>query len=615
MLDLTSCSKDEENGVAAPTEKESGGKDDDGNKDSGKEDDQSVVGPEVVVTVDDSGKADGGHRFQKIDETSFYIDDIKYTAEQGDLVVAGYNEAFFKGAAVIISTLKYQGRTMDVTSIKNEAFKDCKVMTSCVIGNKVTSIGDGAFSGCSSLTLVTINSNSVISHNYDYYSSLKEVFGEQVKEYILGNGVTSIGEKAFYGCSGLTSVTIPNSVTSIENYTFSFCSGLTSVTIPSSVTSIGENSFAGCSGLASIMVENGNSKYDSRENCNAIIETATNTLIRGCKNTIIPNSVTSIGEAAFSGCSGLTSLSIPNSVTSIGYGAFDSCSGLTSVSIPNSVMSIGSYAFYGCSGLTSVTIPSSVTSIGACAFYGCSSLSTVTIGSGVTNIGDYAFSDCSGLQYVYCYAVNPPLTASNAFYDIPISSVTLHVPAESLDAYKSEYPWRSFFTGIQKSETVTWNFQVQDMQLAQEMGLKIAYYDADGSIKKADVTALNNGKFSVKVVADATKEVKMGFAAVWFLTMPAAEYTADSYNFINAITPTIVRTFPDGDRTVQIGVAPYVQTGIYKAQTGSSLQKRINAGYNYVSTFFGYSYSDGSISSISDKELLQALGAVKNSNN
>ena len=165
-------------------------------------------------------------------------------------------------------------------------------------------------------------------------------------------------------------------------------------------------------------------------------------------------------------------------------------------------------------------------------------------------------------------------------------------------------------------ETVTWNFQVQDMQLAQEMGLKIAYYDADGSIKTADVTALNNGKFSVKVVADATKGVKMGFVAVWFLTKPAAEYTAETYNFINAITPTIVRTFPDGDRTIQIGVdAYYTQTGTYKAQTGSFLQRRINAGYNYVSTFFGYSYSDSNTSSISDKELLQALGAVKNSNN
>ena len=165
-------------------------------------------------------------------------------------------------------------------------------------------------------------------------------------------------------------------------------------------------------------------------------------------------------------------------------------------------------------------------------------------------------------------------------------------------------------------ETVTWNFQVQDIQLAQEMGLKMAYYDADGSIKTADVNALNNGKFSVKVVADATKGVKMGFAAVWFLTKPAAEYTADSYNFINTIAPTIVRTFPDGDKTVQIGVAPYTQTGIYqRTQTGSSLQNRINKGMNYVSTFFGYSYSDSNTSSISDKELLKALGVEKNSNN
>jgi len=161
-------------------------------------------------------------------------------------------------------------------------------------------------------------------------------------------------------------------------------------------------------------------------------------------------------------------------------------------------------------------------------------------------------------------------------------------------------------------ETVTWNFQVQDMQLAQEMGLKMAYYDGDGNIKTADVNALNNGKFSVKVVADATKGVKMGFVAVWFLNKPAAEYTADSYNFINTITPTIVRTFPNGDRTVQIGVAPYAQTGIFeKTQTGSSLQNRINKGINYVSTFFGYSYSDSNTSSISDKELLKALGVEK----
>ena len=137
--------------------------------------------------------------------------------------------------------------------------------------------------------------------------------------------VTSIGEDAFLGCSGLKSVTIPNSVTSIGSSAFSFCSGLTN-----------------------IVVQSGNTKYDSRNNCNAIIEKASNTLIAGCKNTIIPNSVTSIGNSAFEGCSGLTSITIPNSVTSIDGFVFRDCSGLTSVTIPNSVTSIGDCAFQNC---------------------------------------------------------------------------------------------------------------------------------------------------------------------------------------------------------------------------------------------------------------------------
>jgi len=165
-------------------------------------------------------------------------------------------------------------------------------------------------------------------------------------------------------------------------------------------------------------------------------------------------------------------------------------------------------------------------------------------------------------------------------------------------------------------ETVTWNFQVKDLQLAQEMGLKLAYYDANGAVKTADVSNLtSDGKFSVQVVADATKDFKMAFVAVWYLTKPAAEYTAASYNFESTITPTIVRTFPSGDKTISVGTAqPYIQTGTLKAQTKESLQKRINAGYNYVETSFAYSYSDGSVSSISKDDLLQALGAVKNGN-
>ena len=181
------------------------------------------------------------------------------------------------------------------------------------------------------------------------------------------NSVTSIGDYAFCGCSGLRSLNIPNSVTSIGVCAFRSCSGLTSVTIPNSVTSIGDYAFDGCSRLTSVT---------------------------------IPNSVTSIADLTFYGCSGLTSVTIPSSVTSIGERAFYGCSGLTSVTIPNSVTSIGSSAFNGCSGLTSVTIPNSVNCIGSQTFEGCSGLTSVTIPSSVTSIGFNAFSGCSNLKKV-----------------------------------------------------------------------------------------------------------------------------------------------------------------------------------------------------------------------
>ena len=208
----------------------------------------------------------------------------------------------------------------------------------------VTSIGDSAFRGCSGLTSVSI-----------------------------GNSVISISERAFWGCSGLTSVSIGNSVTAIGDYTFFGCSGLTSVVIPNSVTSIGEGTFYECSGLTSV---------------------------------VIPNSVTSIGNSVFYGCSGLTSVSIGNSVTSIGNSAFAYCSGLTSVEIPNSVKSIGEDAFWKCYSLKSVEIPNSVTSIGRYAFEDCSGLTSVSIGNSVTSIGYRAFSGCSGLKLAFFNAKN-----------------------------------------------------------------------------------------------------------------------------------------------------------------------------------------------------------------
>ena len=213
-------------------------------------------------------------------------------------------------------------------------------------------------------------------------------------------GLTAIGDSSFCVCSGLTYITIPNSVTSIGESAFYGCSGLTSITIPNSVTSIGKYAFFLCSGLTSIVIENENTVNDSRDNCNAILHTATNKLIAGFQNTIIPKTVTSIGDEAFSGCSGLTSITIPNSVTSIGSYAFYGCSGLTSITIPNSVTNIGDGAFCDCSGLTSITIPNSVTSIGESAFRDCSGLTSITIPNSVTSIGGSAFSGCSGLTSI-----------------------------------------------------------------------------------------------------------------------------------------------------------------------------------------------------------------------
>ena len=329
-----------------------------------------------------------------------------------------------------------------VTSIGGNAFRGCTGLTSITIPNSVTSIGTGAFEACSGLTSVTIPNSVTSIGDYAFYDC------SGLTAITIPNSVTSIGSRAFSGCSSLTSVTIPNSVTTIGSSAFRSCSGLTSVTIPNNVTTIGSNAFQYCSGLTSVKVESGNTKYDSRNNCNAIIESSTNTLICGCKNTTIPNSVTSIGQHAFDGCSGLTSITIPNSVTTIGNYAFLNCSGLTSVTIPNSVTSIGTRAFEdtpffnntndgviylgkalyaykgtmpentnisiregtiticadafsGCSALTSVTIPNSVTTIENSAFSGCSGLTSITIPKSVTSIDGSAFDECSRLKSVH----------------------------------------------------------------------------------------------------------------------------------------------------------------------------------------------------------------------
>jgi hypothetical protein len=327
-----------------------------------------------------------------------------------------------------------------------------------------------AITGTSGDYMLIISDNGAME-NYTYDSpSPWYSYQNDIKTLDIQQGVTSIGDYAFYGCP-ITDVTIPNSVESIGNYAFYSCSDLTSITIGNSVKSIESGAFYGCSDLTAINVDANNPNYSSING--VLFNKLQNELIQ-CPvgktgNYTILNSVTAIGSSAFHDCTGLISITIGNSVTSIGWSAFFGCTGLTSVTIPNSVTSLGNYAFYGCTGLTSVTIPNSVTDIGGRAFSDCSGLTSVTIPNSVTSIGYSAFSGCTGLTSVTipnsvitigyrafydCSSLTsvtnlnpkPQSIDSYTFYSVNINNITLYVPAESVETYKAATVWQDFGT-------------------------------------------------------------------------------------------------------------------------------------------------------------------------
>lgn len=301
----------------------------------------------------------------------------------------------------------------------------------------------------------------------------------QIEKVIIGEGVTGIGNYAFYGCSALRIVEIASTVTNIGNSAFQNCTSLESIDIPDNVTRIGNSAFSNCWRLSSISLPDNMVTIEDYafESCKALTSFSFPTGVEnislgvfiyctGLTSFTIPVGVMSIGENAFGGCTGLKDITIPNSVESIGNQAFQDCKSLDGVTIPNSVTSVGQSAFDGCTSLTSVTIPTSVTSIGSDAFYGCTSLTSVTIPEGVTSIGPDAFNGCYSLTSVYCNAISPPeLTQKYDYYvdedgneqysiegshfDANASDRKIYVPEACLTAYKDSWSdYRDDIVGI-----------------------------------------------------------------------------------------------------------------------------------------------------------------------
>lgn len=277
----------------------------------------------------------------------------------------------------------------NVTTVGACAFAGCSGLKTLTIGESVSTIGNLAFTGCTNLSTVSLNSNDLVSNSSPNHSFI-DIFGSQVKKFIIGDGVTTIGNHAFYRGINLESVALPNSLVKIGSYAFSECYGLTSVTIPDGVETI--------------------DKY------------------------------------AFNGCSSLISVALPNGIETIDDYTFYCCTSLVSVTISESVSSIGDFAFSGCSAMTSIEIPNSVTSIGIHCFSNSANLESILIGSGLKDVGEYAFAGCGSLSSFTCTAESVPTTGNSVFSESPQSSSTLYVPASSVDAYKTAAQWKNFGT-------------------------------------------------------------------------------------------------------------------------------------------------------------------------
>lgn len=462
----------------------------------------------------------------------------------------------------IPSFVKISGKEFQVVSVDECAFMGKEGLTSIEIPESVTKIANNAFRDCSNLTDISMPNTieSIGSWAFMNCSSLKNISIPEKVKYIKN--------ATFYGCSSLETIGFHDNLKSIEYYAFAKCCSLKTIVIPASVVDIDGGVFSYSNELKSIVVEDENPVYDSRNDCNAIIETATNKLVQACKNAIIPNDVVSVGTEAFEGiladvelpnsvveigyrafyASGLTKIFIPNSVKYIGSEAFISCDDVESISvesgnstydsrndcnaivktsnnqlivgckntfIPEDVTIIGDFAFKNCVGLTNIEIPENVTYIGDYAFQNCVNLETIEIPSSVVTIGFCAFCNCSSFTSIKCWAETLPYATSSVF-DGCSEDMVIYVPGKSLELYNEHYPWKNY---VIKSMTLSspcdiYPNPVNDkLFIEAEMNIEeICVFDALGRCQDVEMLSgrfvtlnlsdFNDGVYFVRIKSD-----------------------------------------------------------------------------------------------------------------
>jgi len=415
------------------------------------------------------------------------VGDLYYNLDAAKQIAEVTRQGKYTGDITIPSSIVYDEKSYTITGIGESAFFECFNLTSVTIPNSVTSIGEFAFRDCYSLTSIIIP-NSVTSIGKSAFRNCNSIIS-----VIIGTNLTDIGQTAFADCTSIKSITwnakhcvlnsvnqigfgsqVPSIDCQVESFIFGeevdmiplgICSGmnkLTSIVIPNSVTSIGDWAFSNCSSLASITIGNSVTSIGERAfwDCSKL------------ESASLPNSIKNICKEAFLGCTSLQTVILGNSITSIGDYAFFECSNLTSVSLPNTITKIGEYAFCSCSSLESVVLQNSITTIEEGTFSDCTNLKSVTIPQSVTRIkGTFvgAFEECTNLEKILNYGETPANANSKTFDGVNKSTCKLYVPKNSISLYKNAAVWRDFYN-VESIEDV---LAIDDIEVDDVNGKKV----------------------------------------------------------------------------------------------------------------------------------------------